>query len=309
MVGDGSFLVEEFIDSITSQLDRVQDALRIKAVNRPLTYALKDMALELKVFVEMDAQGRVRFRTGGPNEAGASVVHLGFTTITKPMIEENTISLSTSRSPSLEEAGLGPEERMRLERVGVRNVAQLERLNRSAGVQSVSRFADVPVDRLKRALVMNQPKITAVRPEPPRPAPQPARPPAVKAAVPPPKARMPVLPVSARPLPPQAVQPGPVFNRPVLKLQRGTKLLHLSGSRLIGEDGPPVVRLNDRPLGIAEADDDRLVVEMPDDLQGGALEVSLPDGSVASYELSLDDGDGWHGEDVNDAWAPGEEMP
>ena len=59
MASDGSFLVEEFIDAITSQLDRVQDALRVKAVNRPLTYALKDLSLELKVFVDMDEQGNV----------------------------------------------------------------------------------------------------------------------------------------------------------------------------------------------------------------------------------------------------------
>jgi len=294
VVGDGSFLVEDFIDSITSQLDQVQDALRIKAVNRPLTYALKDLSLELKVFVEMDVQGKVRFRTSGPNEAGASVVHLGFTTITKPMIEENTVSLATTRSPTLQEAGLAPEERLRLERVGVRNLAQLERLNRSAGVRTVARFAEMPVDRLKRALTLNQPKVTAVRPEPPRPAPQPPMPV---------KPRPVVQPVVPRMPGPAAPLPSP-SRPPVLNLQPGTRRLQLSGNRLLGEDGPATVRLNNRPLGIAEADDDRLVIEMPEDHQGGALEVSLPDGSIAAYELSVDDG-GW-----SDDWAPeGEDRP
>ena len=51
MIGEGSFRVEDFIQAITAQLDRVQDALRLKAVNRPLTYALKDLAMDLKVFV------------------------------------------------------------------------------------------------------------------------------------------------------------------------------------------------------------------------------------------------------------------
>jgi hypothetical protein len=302
VVGDGSFLVEEFIDSITSQLDRVQDALRIKAVNRPLTYALKDMALELKVFVELDPQGKVRFRTSGPNEAGASVVHLGFTTITKPMIEENTISLAASRSPSLEEAGLAPEERLRLERMGVRNVGQLERLQSSAGVQSVARFSAVSVDRLKSALVLNRPRVTDLRPEPPRPepprpGPRPERPapvrpapaPAPPASVPPP----------ARPRTPSL--PPPVAAPPVLKVQPGTRRLYLSGNRLIGEQGPAAVRLNNEPLGVAEADDDRIVIEMPEGHRGGALEVSLPDGTVAAYELSVDGDESWG------AWAPDEE--
>ena len=304
MVGDGSFLVEEFIDSITSQLDRVQDSLRIKAVNRPLTYALKDMSLELKVFVELDPQGKVRFRTSGPNEAGASVVQLGFTTITKPMIEENTVSLAASRSPSLEEAGLAPDERLRLERMGVRNVGQLERLQSSAGVQSVARFSDVPVDRLRSALVLNRPRVTGVRPEPPRPAqpgPQPGKPaPPVVRPAPAPPVRLPQQPPPpVRPRSP-VVHP-PAVPAPVLKVQPGTRRLTLSGSRLIGDDGPASVRLNNQPLGVAEADDDRIVIEMPEDHRGGALEVSLSDGTVASFELSVDGDESWG------AWAPDEE--
>ena len=103
------FLVEDFITSITTQLDRVQDALRLKAVNRPLTYALKELHLELKVFVDMDAQGHVMLRAAGPNEAGASTLAMDFTTITKPMIEENTISLAAT---PLDAAGQpGPQAR------------------------------------------------------------------------------------------------------------------------------------------------------------------------------------------------------
>ncbi|MCR5882307.1 hypothetical protein LRS03_05305 [Rhizobacter sp. J219] len=103
MASDGAFPVEDFINAITTQLDRVQDALRLKAVNRPLTYALKDLQMELKVFVDLDPQGNVRFRPAGPNESGASTVNFGFTTITKPMIEENTVSMAATRSAPLTE--------------------------------------------------------------------------------------------------------------------------------------------------------------------------------------------------------------
>ncbi|MES1245548.1 MAG: hypothetical protein ABUT39_28340 [Acidobacteriota bacterium] len=304
MAGDGSFLVEEFIDSITSQLDRVQDSLRVKAVNRPLTYALKDMSLELKVFVELDTQGKVRFRTSGPNEAGASVVQLGFTTITKPMIEENTVSLAANRSPSLEEAGLAPDERLRLERMGVRNVGQLERLQSSAGVQSVARLAEVPVDRLRSALVLNRPKVTGVRPLPPQPAPPVVRPaPPVQPAPPVPRPAPPAPPLRVPAPPPRtpSLPSRPPAGPPVLKVQPGTRRIALSGNRLIGDDGPASVRLNNQPLGVSEADDDRIVIEMPEDHRGGALEISLPDGTVAAYELSVEDGESWG------AWAPDEE--
>lgn len=285
MVGDGSFLVEEFINAITSQLDRVQDSLRVKAVNRPLTYALKDLTLELKVFVDMDAQGNVRFRTSAPNEAGSSVVHLGFTTITKPMIEENTISLASTRSTSLEELGLGPEDRQKLERVGVRNLAQLNRLGSSTGVQTVARLADVSLDRLKLAIATGRPQVHAVHPEPPpkaHPVPQPP----------------------SRTQPPSRSQPpprvGPVFSPPprgpvppVIRVAHGSTKLNLRGANLMGDDGPVSVRLNNRLLEVAEADNYGLAVHLPEQLESGALEVNLPDGNTLTYELSVMDADQW----------------
>jgi len=257
-----SFLVDDFIDSITTQLDRVQDALRIKAVNRPLTYALKELSLELKVFVELDPRGKVRFRTSGPNEAGASVVHLGFTTITKPMIEENTVSLAASRSPSLEEAGLGEDERRSLERYGVRTVAQLQKLGSTTGISAVSRLSAVSADRLKAALMLGQPRIDAIGP---------------------------VKPVRPQPTTPQPTQP----SRPPIVVGPSPKRLQISGRNLIGDIGPPVVKLKGQPLSIAEADDERLVIDIPEEARGGALELEMPDGSVMSYELALEGEDVW----------------
>lgn len=295
MVGDGSFLVEDFINAITSQLDRVQDALRLKALNRPLTYALKDLALELKVFVEMDEQGNVRFRTSGPNEAGASVVNLGFTTITKPMIEENTISLAATRSASLDELGLAPEERQRLERVGVRNLAQLTRLGASTGVKAVARLADVSEDRLRQALARGQPRLSAVVPEaphrPPVKSPRAQKPSVV--TPPPSMARAP-----AQVKVPPAASPAFEPKTSVVKIAPGTRRMNLIGANLMGADGEPTVKLNSQTLTIAEADSDRLVVDIPQDFTGGALEVSLPNGSVVVYELSLD------GDEESLEWSP-----
>jgi hypothetical protein len=329
--GDSAFLVEEFINAITSQLDRVQDMLRMKAQIRPLTYALKDLALELQVFVEMDGEGNVRFRTSGPNETGASTVKLAFTTITKPMIEENTISLAMSRSPLLDELGLGAEEQRRLEQLGVRNAAQLQRLGNSTGSATVARLSGISPERLQNALNQTRPRVTAVRPEkppqtqppkPPPPKPPPSKPPVV--GLPPPKSPAAQPPVVSRPprLAPPVVNKPPVFQQPPppprtktptrpapqprkrpftaeglsataseapdIRVAQGTRRLHLMGSNLVGEDGLPEVKLNNRPLSISEIDEDRLVVEMPDDAESGALEVLLPDGQQMTYSLSVE---------------------
>lgn len=278
-MANDSFRVEDFIASITSQLDDVQDALVFKSLNRPLTYALKDLSLELKVFVEMDAEGKVRFRTSGPNEEGASVVHLGFTTITRPMIEENTISLSATRSPSLAEAGMEDEDRRRLERLGVKNVAQLQRLQTSAGASTVSRVTDVPLDRLKKALAAGKPAVTTVSPVKQTPSHMPPPPPPRPGGAPSPS------------------QP------PIVRVTPGTNRLNLQGNHLIGEGGPPRVRLNKRMLSVSQADDDQLVVHMPEGLESGALEVELPDGDTVTYQLSVEPEDA-DGALARDPWAP-----
>jgi hypothetical protein len=160
----GAFMVEDFINAVSAQLDRVQDSLRLKAVNRPLTFALKDFALDLQVFAEMDGDGNVRFRSAGPNETGSSTLRLSFTTITRPMIEENTISLAATRSATLDELGLSPDERKRLEQIGVRNAFQLNRLGSATGGSTVSRYSGIPIDRLRMALQMGRPLVNRITP-------------------------------------------------------------------------------------------------------------------------------------------------
>lgn len=289
MSSEGSFLVEDFINAITTQLDRVQDALRLKAVNRPLTYALKDISLDLQVFVEVDVQGNVRFRSSGPNEVGASTINLGFTTITRPMIEENTVSLAMTRSPNLDEIGLADDERKRLEQLGVRNAAQLQKLGQSTGTTTVARLTGIPVDRLKNALSLGKPNVTQVTPvQPPVKTPPPFVPPKVQPQQPP--VVQPRTPVT-QPRPP-IVKPAPptkhVSAEPI-KINQGTKKLNLFGNNLIGGDGVPQVKLNNKTLNISDADEDVLVVEMPETPESGALEVTLTDGQTVLYQLSFED--------------------
>lgn len=256
MSGSGSFLVEDFINSITVQLDKVQDALRVKSVNRPLTYALRDFSLDLQVFVELDTQGNVRFRNSAPNEVGASTVKLGFTTITKPMIDENTISLAVTRSPSLDEIGLAPEERRRLEQLGVHNAAQLQNLSSSTGTGTVARLADLRIDRLRQALNLGKPRVKQVTPGT-------------------------TPPTSSTPRPPSSTPP-------IIRIPADTPHLNLHGAGLVGVGGPATVRLNRVPLSVVQADDDRLVVNLPEGPTSGALEVTLPDGDQIAYQLEVE---------------------
>ncbi len=277
MTDAGAFLVEEFIHSIAAQLDRVQDALRLKAVNRPLTYALKDFSLDLHVFPEVDGEGHVRFRTAGANETGASTVRLAFTTITRPMIEENTVSLQASQGPGLEESGLEPEDQRRLEQLGVRNITQLQKLQKQTSASTIQRLAGVPADRLREALSRGRPAVDRISINPPKPAaPIPPKRPDV---TPRPPVKAPPVhmspPIQAPPVhmsPP--IQAPPVHASP--PIQAPPIRVRLEGRNFLG-GAAPRAKFEGRPVPIASLGDD-------------AIELDLP-GTAGSLSLELDDGD------------------
>lgn len=250
MPGDASFRVEDFLEAITSQLDRTQDALRLKAVNRPLTYAIRDFALDLRVFVEVDDDGRVRFRNSGPNEEGASTVTIGFTTITRPMIEENTITLAEVQGPSLDDLGLQPDEQRRLEKLGVRNASQLKRLNSSSGEGAVAKYADVPVNRLRAALQASRPTVERVAED--------------------------------------GAGGARVARRDVdVNVPRDARRLRLEGSNLrnLGRSG--TASLDGTAVPIVSDADDHVVIDLGGLEPQGRLEIDTGDGDVLAFQLRV----------------------
>jgi len=270
MTGEGGFLVEDFLDAVSAQLDRTQDALAAKAKVRPLMFALRTFAVDLQVFVTMDADGNVRLRSAAPGESGASTLKVDFTTITRPMVEENTVSLAMAQAPSLRDAGLDSQQQRALERVGVHNVAQLQALRASgAGVDGIARLTEglVPADRLRAALRAGRPEIFHVAPVPPAP-PLPA-------------------PAAAAPEAPLLVPPG-------------TQRLQLVGRNLLAAGTAPTVTLAGQPLETSAADDDGLIVHLPPGRRAGALEIDLGDGDPVVYHLGIDDGNGR----VAESWTP-----
>lgn len=249
--------IEDFLEAITAQLDRTQDALRLKAVNRPLTFALKDFNIDLSVFVEMDNDGRVKLRPSAPNESGASTIHISFTTITRPMIEENTISMEQTQSPLLEEAGLAPEESQRLERLGVRNMAQLRRLQEQSDEESVARFSGIDPGRLRRALKVAGPRINFVDIGPGRRTEATRQPDAAP---------------------------------PTVNVPPGQQRLRLRGNGLVEQGRKSNVRLSGKMLPIRAISQSHIEIELPEILEAGPLEIELPDGSCDCFSLVPEEG-------------------
>jgi hypothetical protein len=154
--GDPGLPIEQFIQALTSQLDRAQSALALKArAGLPLTFAVKDLTLDLRAHVDVSGSV-VRIRPAGPGERDASTLHVSLTTITKPMIEENTstFAVAAGESPLKEAVGdqLNDDELRRLEWAGVHTVSQFEDLQQHAGADALERVAQVPAMRLRAAL-------------------------------------------------------------------------------------------------------------------------------------------------------------
>lgn len=322
-----SYPIEDFLEAITAQLDKTQDALRMKAVNRPLTFALKDFNLDLQVFVEMDEQGQIMFRPSRPNEQGASTVNIGFTTITRPMIEENTVSLELTKSPTLEEVGLEPDERRQLERLGVRNAAQLKQLESQAGDNTLSRMSGVNITKLRQALQMGRPHINRIHGED-TPLDNNSRENQEQGAG---RGKHPeirqkfnqpaeggILRPNNRPAPDMDRNQTPATGRiqidevapnnessnklPQLNISERTRKLKLQGGNLLQEGRSPRIRLDKKKLNMTMSHEDEVEIELPEQTRGGVLEIELPDGTMEAYQLFVKRTSVGHPE--TDPWMP-----
>ena len=149
--------LEHFIQAVQSQLDKAQAAMAMKArnLNLPLTFAIKDITLDLRAHVEF-ARNEIRIRPAAPADAQASMFHLVFTAITRPMIEENAMSLADDPESrpieDLKDDSLTEENRRQLEWIGVRTVDKLQEMNNKGGVNAIGRVTGLPVERLRQAL-------------------------------------------------------------------------------------------------------------------------------------------------------------
>ena len=59
--------LEDFVDSLVVDLDKTRETLAIKAINKPLSYTVKELALDLNIFPSYDGD-QVKFITAQPGQ-------------------------------------------------------------------------------------------------------------------------------------------------------------------------------------------------------------------------------------------------
>lgn len=129
-VDNRSWNLERFVDSFILELDRAQDTLAVKGLNRKLTYTVRDVNLDLHVFPRYDGR-RVSFTTARPGEEGASRLSIQLGSITDRQIVDHTAEPPAVDDVKIEEiAELDDEVKETLQSVGIRSERDLKRVAR-----------------------------------------------------------------------------------------------------------------------------------------------------------------------------------
>jgi peptide/nickel transport system substrate-binding protein len=142
----------EFVDAVAAEIDRAEDTLSLKSYARGVTFALKQLNLELEVKVRRDVTGRILFRTTNPDETSATVLKLDLAqmlqsqlhAIRKPYDEQGGRELATL-------PGITAEEIASLNGIAIYSVDDLERYTQTAAmIAEVSRKSNVADAKIRR---------------------------------------------------------------------------------------------------------------------------------------------------------------
>jgi hypothetical protein len=154
--------LNSFLDSLILELDRAQDTLAVKGINRRLTYTVKDLALDLQLFPHFDGR-ELRFLTAKPGENGAARVTFQLGSITDRQIREVTTAPLTEDDIAIDLIDdIDEETKSTLERMGVKSGKDLERMrDRNVDLKQAS---DNRVDYNRLAGIINRARRRGARP-------------------------------------------------------------------------------------------------------------------------------------------------
>ncbi|MCB0571537.1 MAG: hypothetical protein KDC66_17325, partial [Phaeodactylibacter sp.] len=122
--------LEAFLDSFILELDKARETLALKGMSQPLTYAVKEVSLDLNLFPEYNGRD-VKFTTAGPGEEGASRISIQLGSISDRQIRQTTkkpIGEDDIPIEAIEE--LDQDAKQTLRQVGISSIKDVEQLER-----------------------------------------------------------------------------------------------------------------------------------------------------------------------------------
>ncbi|MBX7225025.1 MAG: hypothetical protein K1X55_03285 [Chitinophagales bacterium] len=130
--------LESFVDALVVELDKTKETLAVKAVNKPLTYTVKDMALDLQIFPSYDGD-QVKFVTAQAGQSGASKITIQLASITDNQVRATTKKPQSKDDLDLEKVEIDPETKKSLRKLGVKSVDDLKQIEeKNIDIEKVS---------------------------------------------------------------------------------------------------------------------------------------------------------------------------
>jgi hypothetical protein len=120
--------LNDLVDSLAVELDRSRETLSVKAINKKLSYSVKEVSLDVHAFPTYDGDA-VRFVTAQPGQEGASKLTIQLGSITDQQVRA-TAKVPGPGAPleSLGELDVDEKTRSKLRRIGVSSVDDLKDL-------------------------------------------------------------------------------------------------------------------------------------------------------------------------------------
>ncbi len=130
--------LEAFLDSLIVELDKARETLAVKAINKQITYAVKDIALDLQIFPTYDGDN-VKFITAQAGQAGASKVSIQLGSITDQQVRETSRVVTKNDIVIDAIDGIDEGTKKKLKKIGVNSVNDLEKMEKkNVDIEKVS---------------------------------------------------------------------------------------------------------------------------------------------------------------------------
>lgn len=128
MPENAAWQLEDFVDSLVVDLDKTRETLAVKAINKPLSYTVKEVALDLNIFPTYDGD-RVKFVTAQPGQQGSSKVTIQLGSITDQQVRATTKAPTTAKGDmQIEDMPVDKATKSKLRRIGVSSIDDLKQI-------------------------------------------------------------------------------------------------------------------------------------------------------------------------------------
>jgi hypothetical protein len=157
MAENKTWTLQSFVDALVYELDKARNTLSLKGVNHPLTYAVKDLSVELQVFPDYDGD-EIKFTAAKAGQDGSSKIAFQLGSITDRQIRETSKPPIDAEDVPIESLEINDEDKKELKMLGIDSVKDIQRIennniNIKSAVKTKMNFTDLAgkIEKAKRA--------------------------------------------------------------------------------------------------------------------------------------------------------------